>query len=217
MRGLFCAFAFALIATPALAQQTPISSPSPASTPAPSAAATALIAAADAQGVFEALASDNQIAVRHMRSGLTCRMDTGDANRLVVFPQAARGEDVACEASHGRVSVKLYATRYSFRTTVTEQVAGTVAVIQQRYPDARPFQMTLRGAGEGLPPSQSAHFLITEGGAQEYTRVSIAMIRGWAFKLRYTAPAASDAAAQQAALAADRLWAQTLTEIARPH
>lgn len=192
--------------------------PTPEPQASPGAIASGLIGDADAEGVFEIVPTEHLVAVRHIRSGLTCRMDPNNGNRLVIFPQAARGEDVACESSSdNHTTIKLYATRFSFRTNIADQVSGSVAAIQQRYPDARPFQIALRASSDGLPPSQTTHFLITEGGVQEYTRVSVAMIRGWVFKLRYTAPAANDAAAQRAALTADRIWAQTLDEIAHPH
>ena len=87
-----------------------------AQTSAPS-AAEQLISSSAAEGVFEALPSDDALVVRHPRSGLVCRLRADAVNRLLIFPQAARGEDVACETRNGRESVALYATRYSFATT----------------------------------------------------------------------------------------------------
>ena len=213
MRQLFCALAFALIAAPAWAQGTEEEPQASVGS-----LASGLIGDADAEGVFDIVPAEHQVAVRHTRSGLVCRMDPNGANRLIIFPEAARGEDVACETSDGNATIKLYATRFSFRTNVADQLAGSATAIQHHFPDARPFQMTLRASADGLPPSQTAHFLVHEAnGPQQYTRVSVAMIHGWVFKLRYTAPAANDAAAQQAALVADRVWAEALSEIAPPH
>lgn len=211
MRQLVCALALAaLAASPALADP-----PAGELNASPGAIATGMIGDADAEGVFEVVPAEHTIAVRHTRSGLVCRMDPNDANRLIIFPQAARGEDVGCETSNAREDIKLYATRFSFATNVNQQIQGASAAIQSHFPGATPYQMALRASSDGLPPSQSAHFIIRgENGAREYTRVSVAMIRGWVIKLRYTAPAATDAAAQQDALMADRVWAEVLSEIA---
>lgn len=246
MRRLFCVFAFALIAAPALAQQTPVSSPAasaiaaagpaagaaPASSPAstgapgsspgaqgPGGAAAALIAAANAQDLFEALPSDGQIVVRHTRSGLTCRMRANWANRVVIFPTAARGEDVACESTSGDVTIRLYATRYSFRTTLEEQINGAVGAIRQASPDARDYAPTVAQGFPGLPATRSADFLLTRARdhAQMYSHLSVAMISGWVYVLRYSAPAADAGAAHQGEVAAHALWQSALGEIASGH
>ena len=237
MRRLFCAFAFALLAAPALAQQSPVTSPvsSPASSPvssspgtatgaspsapATSAAAAALIAAASAQDLFEALPSDTQIVVRHTRSGLTCRMRASWANRVVIFPTAARGEDVACESVSGGITIRLYATRYSFRTNLDEQINGAIAAVRQTSPDARDYAPTVAQSFPGLPTTRSADFLITgpRDHAQMYSHLSVAMISGWVYVLRYSAPAADPGAAHQGEVAAHALWQSTLGEIASGH
>ncbi len=217
MRRLVCAFAFALIAAPALAQQTPVSSPAPsASAPA---AATALIASASAQDLFEALPSDSQVVVRHTRSGLTCRLRASWTNRVVIFPTAARGEDVACESTHDGTTIRLYATRYSFHTALAEQINGAIAAIRQASPDARDYPPSVAQAFPGLPTTRSADFLLTRPSdhAQMYSHVSVAMVSGWVYVLRYSAPAADAAAAHQGEVAAHALWQSTLGEIASGH
>lgn len=217
MRRLVCAFAFALIAAPALAQQTPVSSASLAATPP--AAATALIAAASAQDLFEALPSDSQVVVRHTRSGLTCRLRASWSNRVVIFPTAARGEDVACESTSGGTTIRLYATRYSFRTTLDEQINGAIAAIRRTAPDARDYAPTISQAFPGPPATRQADFLLTRASdhAQMYSHVSVAMISGWVYVLRYNTPAADAAAARQGEAAAHALWQSTLAEIASGH
>jgi hypothetical protein len=130
MRSLACALVMFAAATPALAQTAP----------ADQQAARDLIATAQADGVFEPLSSDaNQIVVRHQRSGLVCRLAPGNTNRLVIFPQSARGEDVACDSHDTRQYVTIYATRYPFETNLEEQAAGAENAIRQRFPDAQPF------------------------------------------------------------------------------
>ena len=217
MRRLVCAFAFVLIAAPALAQQTPVSSASPAATPP--AAATALIAAASAQDLFEALPSDSQVVVRHTRSGLTCRLRTSWSNRVVIFPTAARGEDVACESASGGTTIRLYATRYSFRTTLDEQINGAIAAIRQTAPDAREYTPTISQSFPGLPATRQADFLLTRASdhVQVYSHISVAMVSGWVYVLRYSAAATDAAAAHQGEIAAHAIWQTTLGEIASGH
>jgi hypothetical protein len=202
MRPLLCALALSVfLACPAKAD--------------PPADAARLIGQASADGVFTVVPSEPTVAVRHTRSGLVCRMNPANTNRVIIFPQAARGEDVGCESSSAGEQIKLYATRFPFATTVAQQVQGAAAAIQQHYPGARPYQMALRASADGLPPSQSAHFVVRNSdGAQEYTRVSVAIINGWVIKLRYTAPAADDETTQRDALIADRIWASVLGEFA---
>lgn len=202
MRRLLCALALSMV----------VSAPAWADPPAD---AARLIADASADGVFNVVTGEQSVAVRHVRSGLVCRMDPANTNRVIIFPQAARGEDVGCESSNGREQIKLYATRFPFTTTVAQQVQGASAAIAQHFPGARPYQMALRASADGLPPSQSAHFVVQgRDGVQEYTRVSVAMINGWVIKLRYTAPAADDETVQRDALVADRVWAGVLGEFA---
>lgn len=219
MRQLVCALVFALIAAPALAQQTPVSSTSPAAMPTSPAAATALITAAEAQDIFEALPSDSQVVVRHTRSGLTCRMHSNWRNRIVIFPDAARGEDIACESTNGSTTVRLYATRYSFRTTLDEQINGAIAAIRQTAPDAHDYPPTVPQAFPGLPVTRQADFLLTRASdhAQMYSHISVAMASGWVYVLRYSAPAADAAAAHQGEVAAHTLWQSALTEVSSGH
>ncbi|MBI3440106.1 MAG: hypothetical protein HY054_15890 [Proteobacteria bacterium] len=205
-----------LSSAPALAQQPPVSTVSPVSAPAPPSAAAALIAAASAPDLFEALPSDTQVVVRHSRSGLTCRMHSSWRNRIMIFPDAARGEDVACESTNGSANIRLYATRYSFRTTLDQQINGAIAVIRQTSPDARDYTPTIAQAFPGLPATRTADFLLTRASnhAQMYSHVSVAMVSGWVYVLRYSAPAADAAAAHQAEIAAHALWQDTLGEVA---
>jgi hypothetical protein len=218
MRRTICALAF-LCASPAMAQQTPASTGAAAATPAPPAAAAALIAAASAQDLFEALPSDTQIVVRHTRSGLTCRMRSSWRNRIIIFPDAARGEDIACESTNGSATIRLYATRYSFRTTLDQQISGAVAAIRQTAPDAHDYAPTVTQSFPGLPATRSAAFLLTRANdhAQMYSHISVAMVSGWVYVMRYSAPAADAAAAHQSEVAAHALWQSTLGEVASGH
>ncbi|MGD9981349.1 MAG: hypothetical protein AB7H66_17105 [Hyphomonadaceae bacterium] len=207
MRGLLCTLAIALAAAPALAQEAE-------PTAASGSLGLELIAAARADGVFAVEPSEpHTIIVRHPSSGLTCRMGAEDANRLVIFPQAARGEDVACETEHDGASVRLFATRYSFDTTIDEQLRGASAVIERLHPGAQPFRVAQPVADQGLPPHRTIAYLVQRNGVQSFTSASVAKIGDWVFKLRYTAPAADAEAARAAAATAERTFAETLHQI----
>jgi hypothetical protein len=197
MRGLFCALAIALAPGVAAAQDAP-----------------SLIAAARAEGVFEpASATAGAVAVRHTPSGLVCSFGAGDASRLIVFPQAARGEDVACETQAGGVSIRLFATRFSFATSLQEQIEGAAGVIERLYPGAQAFRAPQAINDAGLPAHRTVAYLVAREGAQSLTSASVAQVGDWVFKLRYTAPAGDAEAARAAANAADRLFAETLRQI----
>jgi len=172
-----------------------------------------LIAQGNAAGVFEPLASEQLIAVRHNRSGLVCRLQPANTNRLVIFPQAARGEDVACDTTDGTESFTFYATRFSFETSLDELMRGATQAIHQRFPDARELPSPA-SAGGVLPASRSAHYMVTrQDGALMYTRVTVAMVGQWAIKLRYTVLAPDDEAARRGEAAAAALWNATLSEL----
>lgn len=203
MRVVVLALAMLWAAGPALAQTE-------AASAAPAAIAQDLVAQAEATDLFEILPSDRDVVVRHTRSGLVCRMDARATNRIVVFPQAARGEDVACDSTRGGASTTLYATRFSFDTTLQEQIRGAEAAIRNRFPAAR----AVAGTEPEPASSRTVEFLVTHDGAPMYTRASVAILDGWTIKLRYTAAAADEAAAVRAQATAAALWRTILAEIA---
>jgi hypothetical protein len=173
-----------------------------------------LIAEGGAADVFEPLPSEQLIVVRHGRSGLVCRLEPDNRNRLVIFPQAARGEDVACDTTDGAESSTLYATRFSFEATLEDLIGGAVTAIHQRFPDARQLPPLTENSAPGLPASQSAHFMVTRpDGALLYTRVTVAIVGQWAIKLRYSVVAPDEAATQRGQAAAAMLWNATLSDL----
>lgn len=201
MRGLFVAVALLCTASPALAQ-------APAQSPAQQ-----LISQSAAEGVFEAVASDEAIVVRHPRSGLVCRLRAGGANRLLIFPQAARGEDVACETRNERESVTLYATRYSFATTLEEQIDGAEAAIRHRFPNAEAAAAATQISSGALPPHRSVQFIVHPNGVRTYTRASVAQVGDWVVKLRYSIVAPDAAAEREGEIAANMAFATALREM----
>lgn len=207
MRRLMCALAFTLAASGAA-----WADPAPAA--APGAMAAELVAQASAEDLFDVLPAEHLIVVRHVRSGLVCRMDPDHGNRIIVFPQAARGEDVACDSTDGRESITFYATRFSFDTTLQEQIDGAIAAIQHRFPDARPYSGALT-TESSLPASRSVEFLVSRvDGTRMYTRASVTLINGWAIKMRYTVVAADDDAIRRGEETSDAAWRGALSEIA---
>jgi|CXWL01.1.fsa_nt_gi hypothetical protein len=211
MRRLLCVLAF--VATPAFANP-----PEAELNASHGALSDGLIADAGAEGVFEIVPAQHMIAVRHIRSGLICRMAPENANRLILFPRAARGEDVACETSNEHETVRLFATRFSLETNLDQQIVGAAAAIRAHFPNAQSYEATLDIASDSLPPSRTAQFLATQAdGARLYTRASVAQIGDWMIKLRYTAPAPDDAAAREGERMSNSIWRAAFQEIrARP-
>lgn len=197
-----------MVAAPAWAQEAEPQA-------APSSPGLELITAASAEGVFELLPAEEIITVRHARSGLVCRMPLGAANRLLIFPQAARGEDVACDSHDGRVGVTLYATRFSFETSLAEQIEGASAAVRTRFPAARALPTPVEAAaGPGLPESASARFIVTNAqGLPTYSRIDVAFVRGWAIKLRYSAIGDDAETIQAADNAADSVWREVMGDV----
>lgn len=210
MRRMLGALALSLVLSASATAQE-------AETPSPAALGLDLIAQGNAQGVFELLPNEQLVVVRHGRSGLVCRLSPANTNRLIIFPQAARGEDVACDSTDGAESITLYATRFSFEASLEELLQGAVAAIEHRFPNARALPASVEIASEGLPAQRSAQFMVTrdEDGALMYTRASVAFIGDWAIKLRYSVVAATPEAAQQGEIASGLLWTATLSELSR--
>jgi hypothetical protein len=213
MRPLLCALALSLIAlTPARADPQ-----TGELTASPGAIASGMIGDADAEGVFEVVPDEHLIAVRHTRSGLVCRLDPHFGNRLVIYPQAARGEDVGCESrSDAGEMIKLIATRYSLSdATLDVQVRLTDGLIRRQFPDARPLPASAQPTS-GIA-SRTIQFMVTRDGRPTYTRASIAVIGQWSYSLRYSVPAADAAAASRAEQTSSALWNTTLAELSAQH
>ncbi len=213
MRRLLCALALAAVNA---AHADPIEADTIA---APGAIASGMIAAAGADGLFE-LFDDGQVSLRHVSSGMICRFPSGSSGgRIVLFPGLPRGDDVACDVADGRETTTLYATRLPFETSLDDLIASAETALRQRFPDARAYSAAAEAAADGiLPPIRTAQFMVTRSdGALMYTRVSVALVNGWAIKQRYTSLAPDDAAALQGELTSRAIWRGALGEIvARP-
>lgn len=212
MRRVLCALALGVLGVLGAGQAAAQPSEATASV---GALGLELINAGNAEGVFEALPSEQLIVVRHGRSGLTCRLNPENTNRLVIFPQSARGEDVACDSTDGRESVTLYATRFSFEASLDELMQGATAAVHHRFPDARELPASVQLANAGLPAQLTRQFLATrpEDGAQLYTRASVAFVGQWAIKLRYSVVAPTAEAARQGEVTSGLIWSSALSEL----
>lgn len=223
MRRLLLSLALGLSAAPAFAQGTEEEPQA-----APGSIAIGMIEQVSGEGIFD-LVHDGSVTVRHTRSGLTCHfLRNGDGGRLIIFDPPAdpahapevtipRGDDVACEMNEGDTHVRYFATRYPFGSTLDEQIAGVEAAIRGRNPTATRYPgETTRNTDDGLPLRRTTRFIVTPQGVRTYTRASVARVGDWIIKLRYSAPAPTDAAAAQADRAADLLIDGALDEIINP-
>ncbi|MGE0046316.1 MAG: hypothetical protein AB7T08_11205, partial [Hyphomonadaceae bacterium] len=157
-------------------------------TAAPDSIDYGMIENAGADGVFESI-PDGQVSVRHVGSGMVCRFER-EGGRLILFPGLPRGEDVGCDHSGAGQFVTFYATRYPGGSTLESELASAVAAMQARYRQMEPrtLEVNVAPAGAVLPASRHARFLVTgPDGARMYTRVSVAIVRGWSIKMRFSA------------------------------
>jgi hypothetical protein len=183
----------------------------------PGGLAIGMLENAGADDLFEVLPS-SQIAVRHLGSGLTCHFELEGNGRVIVFPGLPRGDDVGCDQSSGGVSITFYATRYPEPTTLDELAAGAAEAIRMRFTDAALYEPVPAAEATPspvpLPQSRSARFLIhLDNGAPMFTRVSVALINGWAIKMRITMPGRGEDAMKAADQRADGEWRALMEEL----
>lgn len=159
--------------------------------------ADALIAAADAEALFDNTTDSDVPTVRHKPSGLVCAFEPGEAdNGITIFEQGVgipRGEDVGCNSTFGGAHHTLYATRYRPAMSAERALSDAVAAIRRRFPDARRYEgsgTSIEVDREGrqpLPPTHSAAFTIElEGVGPAYTSARVAEHDGWIIKQRLT-------------------------------
>jgi hypothetical protein len=226
MRRLIAACAgLLLFAAPAFAQKPrPPQAPPAAEAPAPAPdAAARLIAGHGMEDVFEPVADDFFIAVRHRLSGFVCRFEPGPPARLIVFPGLERGEDVGCDQTTNSGEIyTFYVTRYppQERFTAEDQMNGSMEIMLSRYPNAEiwapPFEIAL-GEGAFVPPETFTGRLIYPGrDRQRYlTRVSIAQVGPWSLKMRYSAGPIGSDGPEALDMGASLIWGMNLIGFAR--
>ena len=201
--------ALALMAAPAFADP-----PEEELTAAPGSIATGMIEGAEADGVFE-LVHNGQVSVRHVGSGMRCDFARdGAGGSLTLFRGLPRGDDVACDFDYPNYKLTLYASRYPDAPPLNELLAGAVQSLRQIYPDASPVETAYYMSVENAPANVAARFLLTRNGARHYSSVHVAQIGAWTIKQRYSAPARTQAAINQAEISASMMFQLMLIDLA---
>lgn len=153
--------------------------------------ADGLIASTGSPELFENISSEGMPKVRHKASGLVCIFMPGaENNTLVVFPgdDLPLGDDVGCNADMGRAYVTYYATRYGPGYSPRDSVNDAVVAIQDRFPDARPYEGTVASISppEGVTETAFAALLVGPEDSVRYTHALAAKVGEWIFKQRMT-------------------------------
>lgn len=179
---------------------------------APFQAAQAMIERAQAVGVFEPVADDNVITVRHVGSGIVCLFAPGSRRaELSLFETGLpRGDDVGCVEDSADQWTTVYATRYAQPVSPEEALAGAVAGVRHRFPDARTTPARLQMTTETLPPIHAAHFFITLNDQRWITSALVARSGDWILKVRYSAPAIDEEAVLRHQLEASAMLTHAL-------
>lgn len=210
MRILIAAAVGLALASVASAQTAP-PDPSPA---ALDAYAASLLTTGHAEGVFAREASERVVALRHTASGLRCLFGLGSEGAVSVFPTEplgiAHGDDVGCDANTGFGKLTLYATRYPHARAAAQAVANATEELRHFHPDARSAHVDAPTLpiNRPVPPSSLQYFTYRLGGQEMLTRISIAEIDGWEYKMRFTTDT------PRANPIAEMTWLATLADIA---
>jgi hypothetical protein len=190
LRG--CGLALAVLALTSAAQaQSP-----PADVAAKRAAAKAegdtILAKAGAGALFDNLGDqpdqDGAVVLQHKGSGLYCLFNPGRSDSEIVLFNP-NGDDVGCNSVTSFDSRTVYATRTTL--TVDQEIAAAVAALKVKHPKAKAYKATISPmiskilASDKVPPSRTERFLV-DG---RYESVSVAVIDGWAIKLRLSGDA----------------------------
>lgn len=182
---------------------------------APSAleASRALIENAQMSDIFTPVEHESP-AVRHNTSGLTCHFFGAPTRmQLATFAGQPRGDDVGCVSDYENKATTLYATRYTPPISLEEALAGGVAGIRHRFPDAQPLASTMMVTVDGAPVPRVAQFTIILNGERWFTSVIVAESNGWIYKLRYTSRAVEDESLTAHELEAGAMFALMLGEL----
>ena len=182
--------------------------------------AARVIEEANAEDFFVPEAAPPAVAVRHVASGMLCRLGGSDQLGSVrIFPTdergIRRGEDVSCTTHVGPGTVTVYAAHYPEASTLDEAFSGAVAALRQVHTTAQlidpsALQWVTLGDRPPPPPSATAAFRVEINGQPAFTRLSVYVANGWVYKLRFTSPTPAEN------YIADIFWIMTLTELTPP-
>jgi hypothetical protein len=163
--------------------------------------AMALIAAAGAQGVFEAQGPATSPIVLHKPSGLRCHFDgnpevglSQDVLAILDIP-GPPGDNVACGRRFGGVGAIMFINKAPKAMAIGEAFADAEADLKTLYPTAAAWP-TVPKPLLPLPtkaPYKVAFYGVTQNGVKGYVRLSVALIDGWIVTHRVTAAEAQAA------------------------
>lgn len=156
-----------------------------------------IIAAAEAGDVFVNITGNAIPTVRHRASGLICHFrGSPETDRILIFPNSARGDDVGCATRDPDVWVETtwYATRYTPMLTEQAILDDAMSAIRNRFPSARPFDGEVSSAEiEGVTLISDALVIETNMGTL-FTMAAVEHQDGWSFKARASGPVEKAAA-----------------------
>lgn len=182
-----------LIAGPLAAQDA--GSVPPRATPEQVAVARAeadrIIAAADAGDLFVNMTGNAIPTVRHKASGLICHFrGAPDVDRILIFPDSPRGDDVGCTTRDASVWVETtyYATRYNPMPTEDAVLDSAMAAIRNRFPSARAFDGEVSSASTDTVTPVSDALVVESNMGTLFTMATVEHLDGWSFKARATGP-----------------------------
>lgn len=193
MIGRLLFLAALLIAAPVAAQEPPPSPPQATSEQVTAARAEAdrIIAAAEAGDLFVNMTGNAFPTVRHKASGLICHFrGAPEVNRILIFPNSPRGDDVGCTTRDPSVWVETtyYATRYSPMPTEQAILDDAMAAIRNRFPSARPFEGELSSATTPTVTPISGALVVESTIGTLFTMATVEHLDSWSFKARATGP-----------------------------
>ncbi|MDP1598472.1 hypothetical protein [Phenylobacterium sp.] len=187
--------AFLVVSSPALAQTK-------MDKPTARAASEALIAKADAGGIFTPGAWEWGPTARHARSGMLCLFaSNASANSITINdPKPSRGDDVNCRTIVGGAIFSHFASRASLVGGYPNVVAMAPQALKARLGDVKPYSgKTFDLPAKEMPPLHIERFVTDQRGALLYERVAVMDMGDWVITQRVTAPIASGPAADRLA------------------
>lgn len=140
---------------------------------------------------FENASAADRAAVRHLPSGLTCRLPRDGAFDMGVFPASARNAGAHCSTADGQTAASFIVTRFgtslSLDGAFAQALESTAGQAQATPWDGQPSAAD-RAPPEGLPHFRIARFRAMINGAPAYLRVAVAEREGWFLQQIVTAP-----------------------------
>jgi hypothetical protein len=154
----------------------------------------ALIAASNGADLFENVTDSKVVALRHRPSGFVCNFDPGEAeNRVQIFANATRGNDVGCTSREADAVVSYFITKLPAELSLDQLMRVCLADIRRVHPDVAPFEgpavsLNMKPGAAPTVEHLTGRFTYVDHGEKAYSRVSVAIVRGWMVEQRVTVP-----------------------------